>query len=396
VPTAGLFPLPAPEVLASTFRDMNAALARWGYHATSTLPYPGGTRQLLFEERNFRRYRRGQRNAHEGSSVPDLYYRHFGRSHPEARRLFETFALERPVTRAALAPLLGDELVDRLIALQILVATEAGLASRLVGDAVGPRICFHDWSRVREEDKPHRVFLGRCSMRLADRILEAGGARRFRRSLDLCTGSGVQALLAAARADAAFGGDVNERALAFARANAVANGVHAVEFRRSDLFSAFDGRYDLVTANTPFLMLNPGSKALDGYGGHLGMEVELRLFEALDDHLEPGGLALIVASSVTIGGRNLLPNELARIFAGRGYRIALTPISSYYDPALHPEYRKHGVDVCTLYVVELRKEGTELHIDTRRFQRWSELVYAVNVRANHLRGWMRERRSART
>src|SRR5207248_1145451 len=76
------------------------------------------------------------------------------------------------------------------------------------------------------------------------------------RALDLCSGSGVHAILAALRGAArAIGVDVSPRAIAFARWNAALNGVaERCEFRRGDLYAPLraeeeDARFDLILAN---------------------------------------------------------------------------------------------------------------------------------------------------
>src|SRR5437870_4943929 len=70
--------------------------------------------------------------------------------------------------------------------------------------------------------------------------------RQVRSSLDLGTGSGVQALLAAAHAERSLGTDVNPRAVEFARFNARLNRVANVEFHEGDLFGPVeDESFDL-------------------------------------------------------------------------------------------------------------------------------------------------------
>jgi carbamoyltransferase len=56
--------------------------------------------------------------------------------------------------------------------------------------------------------------------------------------LDLCTGSGVQAIMAARRAKHVVGVDINSRAVNFARFNAALNGVATkTDFRCGDLYN---------------------------------------------------------------------------------------------------------------------------------------------------------------
>ena len=69
--------------------------------------------------------------------------------------------------------------------------------------------------------------------------------RRIRRALDLGTGCGIQALLAAKHAEHVVATDVNPRALSFAAFNARLNGVENIEFRLGNSFEPVAGeRFD--------------------------------------------------------------------------------------------------------------------------------------------------------
>src|SRR5262249_53388942 len=81
--------------------------------------------------------------------------------------------------------------------------------------------------------------------------------RRIRRVLDLCTGSGCLAILAAfafphARIDAA---DLSPKALALARRNVKSHRLQdRITLHRGDLFAPRGGRrYDLIISNPPYV-----------------------------------------------------------------------------------------------------------------------------------------------
>ena len=74
-------------------------------------------------------------------------------------------------------------------------------------------------------------------------------------ALDVGTGNGIQAILAARHAARVVATDVNERALAFAEFNAALNGVANVEFRAGSFFEPVAGeRFDLVVCNPPYVI----------------------------------------------------------------------------------------------------------------------------------------------
>jgi release factor glutamine methyltransferase len=78
------------------------------------------------------------------------------------------------------------------------------------------------------------------------------------RVLDMGTGSGVNALLAATKGAHVIAVDNNPLAIDAARANAVRNGLdQLIEFRRSDVFTAVDEVFDLVIFDPPFRWFAP-------------------------------------------------------------------------------------------------------------------------------------------
>lgn len=122
--------------------------------------------------------------------------------------------------------------------------------------------------------------------------------------LDVCTGSGVLAVAAAgAGARRVTAVDVSRRAVFAARLNGRLNG-HRIRTRRGDLFGAVAGeRFDLIVSNPPYVPAagdelparGPG-RALDaGRDGRLFVD---RLLVEAPAHLRPGGVVLVVHSSV--------------------------------------------------------------------------------------------------
>lgn len=78
------------------------------------------------------------------------------------------------------------------------------------------------------------------------------------RVLDMGTGSGINALLAASRGASVVAVDVNPHALVAARANAERNDVsELVEIRHSDVFSQVNEPFDLIIFDPPFRWFRP-------------------------------------------------------------------------------------------------------------------------------------------
>jgi hypothetical protein len=118
-------------------------------------------------------------------------------------------------------------------------------------------------------------------------------------ALDLCTGSGVQAVLAARHAERVVGVDVNPRALAFCRFNAALNQVEdRCRWVLADLDAALAPgvRFDLVLANPPFVPSPHTGRSAIAFrdGGVDGEQVTRRLVETLPDRLSNAGVGLVV------------------------------------------------------------------------------------------------------
>jgi hypothetical protein len=143
----------------------------------------------------------------------------------------------------------------------------------------------------------HVAGVHRPSLTLSDLTVR----RPVERALDMGTGCGIQALLAADHAEHVVATDVNERALAFAALNAALNGIENVEFRAGNFFEPVAGeRFGLVVSNPPYV-ISPESSYLFRDSGLGRDRVSERLVAELPAFLEPGGFGTITASWVEEG-----------------------------------------------------------------------------------------------
>lgn len=120
--------------------------------------------------------------------------------------------------------------------------------------------------------------------------------------LDLCTGSGilaVSAALAGARSVTAV--DVSRRAVLTAGLNGLLNG-RRIRTRRGNLLDAVGAeRFDVIVANPPYLPAvdeHPRGLRRATEAGPDGRRFVDRLIDRAPDHLRPGGVLLVVHSSV--------------------------------------------------------------------------------------------------
>jgi release factor glutamine methyltransferase len=147
------------------------------------------------------------------------------------------------------------------------------------------------------------VFRPRSDAWLLAGVVRDEGLATGARVLDVFTGSGVLALSAArcgARAVTAI--DLMSRAVVTARLNARINGLR-VQALRGDLFvPVADRRFDLVTANPPYLPAkrepprHGASRAWNG--GHDGRRLIDRFCCEVQEVLAPGGTVALVQSSL--------------------------------------------------------------------------------------------------
>ena len=113
------------------------------------------------------------------------------------------------------------------------------------------------------------------------------------RVLDVGTGSGVNAILAASKAKDVVAVDINPKAIVCAERNAKRNFVHShTTFVVGDLFSSIKGRFDLIIFDPPFRWLKP--KNLEERARTDEKYATLTaFFEQVKKRLRPGGRILL-------------------------------------------------------------------------------------------------------
>ena len=158
--------------------------------------------------------------------------------------------------------------------------------------------------------------------------------------LDLCTGSGALGVVATrAGAASVTAVDVSGRAVLAARFNARLNGVR-MRALRGDLFGPVAGeRFDVIVSNPPYV---PGEGAGRGYdAGDDGRALIDRVCAGLADHLLPGGVALLVQSSIC-GEEATLEGLRATGLAAEVVERRLGPLGPVMR-ARAPELRRRGL-----------------------------------------------------
>jgi release factor glutamine methyltransferase len=166
---------------------------------------------------------------------------------------------------------------------------------------------WHD-AAYRPGRDPHKVtrfdYLGRVldipetvqpifpvSHLLGECVLEE--VRETDRVLDMGTGSGVNAILAASKAREVVAVDVSPDAVRAARHNAELNGVaDRVTVRESDLFEQVEGTFDLIVFDPPFRWFAPRDMAERATTDE-DYRTLAAFFEQVSGRLAPGGRLLV-------------------------------------------------------------------------------------------------------
>ncbi len=138
---------------------------------------------------------------------------------------------------------------------------------------------------------------------LAEKAICLANEKEYKSAHDLCTGSGAIAIAIAKNTSLTVSAsDVSLPALEMAKANALSNGAK-ITFKESDLFEKVDGKFDLITANPPYIPsgdisgLDRNVKefepilALDG--GADGLDFYRKIALALDTYLSDNGTLLL-------------------------------------------------------------------------------------------------------
>jgi SAM-dependent methyltransferase len=307
------------------------------------------------------------------------------RLEPRIRTWFEILMLGRAVDGETARKHLGGALVDDLLALGLLGATDGRVATPgLALAAYRDRYFVAGVDRTYPAGRRRQpgVYIGASSYRLA---AELPYGHRFRAMLDLGTGTGLLAILMTGATERAVAVDVDPDAVRVARFNAVLNGVETVvDVREGDLFDPVVGeRFDLVAFNLPFvnaparIELPP---TIRGPGAD-GLATLVRTLTRLGSQLSPGGLGIGYLEGIGDQEGPFLTQSLRSAAAGSGLKIEITLVQRVSRAGLLEHQRVVGH--------ELRRPA---HIaEWRRWlsERGARFLYQMLIRARRGRGALR-------
>jgi methylase of polypeptide subunit release factors len=224
----------------------------------------------------------------------------------------QLFFLEQPLSRREVERALGEQAVEALAASGLARVDDDDVEplARITG--VGDLLVASDRLTTDDAHSDPPDYVATYSP-MSQRCDALTPRPEVDRALDLGTGNGVHALLAARHARHVVATDVNPRALAYTSLNAALNGLDNVECRQGSLFEPVAGEmFDLITCNAPFV-ISPERRFVYRDGGMAGDEFSEQVVAGVAERLADGGYATLLASWV--GTEEDEPDERAIAWA---------------------------------------------------------------------------------
>jgi methylase of polypeptide subunit release factors len=232
--------------------------------------------------------------------------------------LIRLFMLGATVDLAAARAALAPSSPEALTAVGLLEACDGGVRAVLQLSPLEHLRLVADPMWASDIHPKHVVSAGGPSIDLARMTVR----RPVRRTLDMGTGCGVQAFLAAAHSESVVGVDRNPRAVNVAAFNAQLNGLTNCRFVTGDLYAPVrDQRFDLIVANPPYV-LSPGSKFLYRDSGLKGDEIAQRVIREGAALLDDGGLLQLTCEWAHLRGTDWR-QRMAGWFADTGCDVCV-------------------------------------------------------------------------
>lgn len=191
-----------------------------------------------------------------------------------------------------------------------------------------------DWPGAAAAGSSQVMGITASTRALADIALWSSAGK----TLDLGTGSGVLAFMAARYGSRVTAVDCNARAIQFAKFNALLNRSPDIAWRVGDFFETSPARYDLIVCNPPFVIA-PDVGFLHSHSGQPGDQLCSRLVRAAPTRLTEGGYFQISINWAVLAGQPW-PERLAAWFQGT-HCDALLVYSHLEDAAEYALDRVH-------------------------------------------------------
>ncbi len=150
---------------------------------------------------------------------------------------------------------------------------------------------------VKENNEEFELYEPREDSHLLERCVEQYA---FGDVLDICTGTGIQAIAAARneKVKSVTAVDINPICTKVTLESAIAQGF-PITVITGDMFKGVEGKYDIITINPPYLPEDEKIKDIALDGGKEGYEFIERFLSEAKNYLKDGGIILLLFSSLT-------------------------------------------------------------------------------------------------
>lgn len=249
----------------------------------------------------------------DGNVLHQKWRRFAERLDEPLRGLVSLFLLQRPVDEQQARAMLGTALLDDLLEADVLRVD--GGAVRSTGLVL---ISFRSLLFFFELTESPRVYFGLDSQALGRYQQPAPGGL----TLDIGSGCGIQAMIAAGYARHTYAVEIDERAAAIAAINFQLNDlqdrVTMIHGSLEEYAARVSEPFDLITFNLPQLPAPPGIDYPVGNGGADGLAMTRRALELYLPHLAQNGSVELIGCGLGRDGRPLFLGELGALLAEHG------------------------------------------------------------------------------
>ena len=216
------------------------------------------------------------------------------KSLPKKTKLFiQLFYLGKRLHVVNVKNTLGCKILDNLLKLNLLIADGNNINSNY---KITPfnNFYFLSGGSIFENS----AYIGSDSFYLAKHLPFNFNATKV---LDLCSGTGIQAILLARSAKKIIGVELSREVANIARFNVVLNNVeNKVKILQGDLYEVVKNKkFDLVVSNPPFVPVpDTLPYVLWGKGGEDGLLIQKKIFTNINDYMTKNGIGLTVGMSL--------------------------------------------------------------------------------------------------
>jgi hypothetical protein len=274
--------------------------------------------------------------------------------------LVRLFLLRQTVALDAARRAVSPTEIQDWAAAGLLCITHDEVAARVELTPYSGLIVAADWAARAEPDQV--MSIAASSHALAQMTIR----RPVAGTLDIGTGCGIQALLAAAHSEEVVGVDANPRAIRFAKFNAKLNGISNVTWLEGNLFEpVLNQTFDLIVCNPPFVIA-PEAEYLHTSTGLPNDQFCRDLVRAAPDFLSEGGYCQILCNWCEIPGEDWRA-RLAKWFEASGCDVWAT---------------RARTEEASLYAFNRIGESGLAEVEAvRRFDKWMEYYRRERIEA---------------